>query len=100
MNANDRNTKKSRAVGYGTFGRSVLASSPKNVIVKTVVIPEGRNISFPFFPICYFFIYLKKLYLLLLLDSTKMIPRTVPLGEHRDHRLVLESFPCAVGDGN
>lgn len=42
MNENDRNTKKSKAVGYGTFGRLVLASRPKKVIVNTVVIPENR----------------------------------------------------------
>jgi hypothetical protein len=40
MNANERKTKKSRAVGYETFGKSVLASNPKNVIVKTVVMPS------------------------------------------------------------
>lgn len=40
MKAKDRKTKKSRAVGYGTFGKSVLASRPKKVIVNTVVIPE------------------------------------------------------------
>jgi hypothetical protein len=45
MNANDRNTKKSSAVGYGTFGRSVRASRPKNVIVRTVVIPVKWNIA-------------------------------------------------------
>jgi hypothetical protein len=43
MNANDRNTKKSSAVGYGTLGRSVRASSPRNVIVRTVVIPVKQN---------------------------------------------------------
>ena len=43
MNANDRNTKKSKAVGYGTFGRSVLASKPRNVIVRTVVIPADKK---------------------------------------------------------
>jgi hypothetical protein len=40
MKANERKTKKSKAVGYGTFGRSVRASSPRNVIVRTVVIPK------------------------------------------------------------
>lgn len=40
MNPNDKKTKKSKAVGYGTLGRSVLASSPRKVIVKTVVIPR------------------------------------------------------------
>jgi hypothetical protein len=30
-------------VGYGTFGRSVRASSPRNVIVRTVVIPVKQN---------------------------------------------------------
>lgn len=44
MKANDKKTKKSKAVGYGTFGRSVLASSPKNVIVRTVVIPSGQRL--------------------------------------------------------
>lgn len=43
MNANDKKTKKSKAVGYGTFGRSVLASNPKNVIVNTVVIPKLKK---------------------------------------------------------
>lgn len=46
MKAKDKNTKKSKAVGYGTFGRSVLASRPKNVIVSTVVIPERGEIIF------------------------------------------------------
>lgn len=39
MNAKERKTKKSKAVGYGTLGRSVLASRPRKVIVSTVVIP-------------------------------------------------------------
>lgn len=40
MNPNERKTKKSKAVGYDTLGRSVLASNPKKVIVNTVVIPN------------------------------------------------------------
>lgn len=40
MKAKERNTKKSNAVGYETLGRSALASSPKNVIVRLVVIPR------------------------------------------------------------
>lgn len=43
MNANDKKTKKSNAVGYGTFGKSVRASNPKKVIVKTVVIPNDTR---------------------------------------------------------
>lgn len=43
INANDKNTKKSNAVGYGTFGKSVRASKPKNVIVKTVVMPSDTR---------------------------------------------------------
>lgn len=49
MKANERKTKKSSAVGYGTLGRSVLASSPRNVIVKTVVMPLGKLCWFNFF---------------------------------------------------
>lgn len=39
MKPKERNTKKSSAVGYGTLGRSVRASRPRNVMVSTVVIP-------------------------------------------------------------
>jgi hypothetical protein len=39
MKPKERKTKKSRAVGYPTLGRSVRASNPKKVIVNTVVIP-------------------------------------------------------------
>lgn len=37
-------TNQSRAVGYGTFGRSVRVSEPNVDSVKTVVIPsKGRK---------------------------------------------------------
>ena len=42
MKPNDKNTKLSKAVAYGTFGKSVLASKPRNVIVNTVVTPKNR----------------------------------------------------------
>lgn len=45
MNPKERKTKKSSAVGYGTLGRSVLASRPRKVIVSTVVMPIGKNIK-------------------------------------------------------
>lgn len=43
MKVKARKTKKSRAVGYGTFGKSVLASNPRKVIVSMVVIPKKRT---------------------------------------------------------
>ena len=39
INAKESHTKRSNAVEYGTLGKSVLASKPKNVIVNIVVTP-------------------------------------------------------------
>lgn len=44
MNPYESQTKRSRAVEYDTFGRSVRASRPKNVMVRTVVMPGKEQL--------------------------------------------------------
>lgn len=84
MKANERKTKKSSAVGYGTFGKSVRASSPRKVIVSTVVIPENSTcINFPRLVRFYLTISGQRL----LHDSAKTRPMTKRPEEYKDHTL-------------
>ena len=99
-----------------TWGRSVRASNPKNVMVRTVVTPEifnRYNVKTSTYDLLISskininlkstrgtYTYPMKSYQMLLLYSAKMKPKKWQQGERKGRILEWRNFPCDVVDEN
>ena len=103
-------------ISFFTWGRSVRASNPKNVMVRTVVTPEilnryyVRTLIYDWLILSKINIHLKstwgtytypmKSYQMLLLYLAKMKPKKWQQGERKGRILEWRNFPCDVVDEN